>query len=148
MMPLSHHAPAAAARKAHLPALGPPPTGGLVWHRHFKGRGGEAWAWLHGACTTLHSYIQLLAGMDRLMLSTEVIDKKRCVGISWPRAVRRDALEAFSTPGRLFFRLAIHPTDPLLLCSCAKLLTRHTSITHLRCNCTAQPTDPKLRTVL
>lgn len=32
--------------------------------------------------------IQLLAGMDRLMLSTEVIDKKRCVGISWPRAGR------------------------------------------------------------
>lgn len=102
MMPLSHHAPAAAARarRTCLPwALLPPGvSSGTVtsW-------GGEAWAWLHGACTTLHSYIQLLAGMDRLMLSTEVIDKKRCVGISWPRAVRRDALEAFSTPGRLFF---------------------------------------------
>jgi hypothetical protein len=52
MMPLSHHAPAAAARKAHLPALGPTPTGGLVWHRHFKGRGSmgmAAWCVHHAS---------------------------------------------------------------------------------------------------
>jgi hypothetical protein len=40
------------ARKAHLPALGPPPTGGLVWHRHFKGRGSmgmAAWCVHHAS---------------------------------------------------------------------------------------------------
>lgn len=55
MMPLSHHAPAAAARarRTCLPwALLPPGvSSGTV-----TSRGGEAWAWLHGACTTLHSY--------------------------------------------------------------------------------------------
>jgi hypothetical protein len=106
MMPLSHHAPAAAVTSGSMAAWCADP--------------------MHHA-----SFVRTAVNRDQLMLSTQGIDKKRCVSISWPRAVRPDALRCF-TP-KLF--LSSFRSGQMCLCA------NNTSIAHLRSNYSTQTTE-------